>query len=108
MSSVCLCAEGCENRLVVVVERSPYSSVVEHPLSKRKVGSSILPGGNVDAHMPTTLDLGAPTPALLLERVTTTVAYLRIRQSASHRFRPTHFSIRAISRVVDRSVSSGV
>ena len=25
--------------------RSPYSSVVEHPLSKRKVGSSILPGG---------------------------------------------------------------
>ena len=24
---------------------SPYSSVVEHPLSKRKVGSSILPGG---------------------------------------------------------------
>jgi hypothetical protein len=25
--------------------KSPYSSVVEHPLSKRKVGSSILPGG---------------------------------------------------------------
>lgn len=25
---------------------SPYSSVVEHPLSKRKVGSSILPGGS--------------------------------------------------------------
>ncbi|KAK1929150.1 hypothetical protein P3T76_015443 [Phytophthora citrophthora] len=26
---------------------SPYSSVVEHPLSKRKVGSSILPGGKL-------------------------------------------------------------
>ncbi|KAK1929151.1 hypothetical protein P3T76_015444 [Phytophthora citrophthora] len=25
----------------------PYSSVVEHPLSKRKVGSSILPGGKL-------------------------------------------------------------
>ena len=30
---------------VVGVCKSPYSSVVEHPLSKRKVGSSILPGG---------------------------------------------------------------
>ena len=29
--------------------KSPYSSVVEHPLSKRKVGSSILPGGNKPA-----------------------------------------------------------
>ena len=28
---------------------SPYSSVVEHPLSKRKVGSSILPGGKYHA-----------------------------------------------------------
>jgi hypothetical protein len=36
----------CEKVLCVVLCKSPYSSVVEHPLSKRKVGSSILPGGN--------------------------------------------------------------
>ena len=36
--------------VVVVVERSSYSSVTEHPLSKWKVGSSILPRGNVDSH----------------------------------------------------------
>ena len=41
--------EASEKWLVVVVERSPYSSVVEHPLSKRKVGSSILPGGKYHA-----------------------------------------------------------
>ena len=35
--------ENC--RLRSVVRAGPYSSVVEHPLSKRKVGSSILPGG---------------------------------------------------------------
>ncbi len=31
----------------VLCRLSPYSSVVEHPLSKRKVGSSILPGGKL-------------------------------------------------------------
>ena len=36
---------GCEEMACVCGVRSPYSSVVEHPLSKRKVGSSILPGG---------------------------------------------------------------
>ena len=36
---VCLCV------CAAVDDTSPYSSVVEHPLSKRKVGSSILPGG---------------------------------------------------------------
>ena len=36
--------------VVLVVERSSYSSVTEHPLSKWKVGSSILPRGNVDTH----------------------------------------------------------
>ncbi|KAK1929152.1 hypothetical protein P3T76_015445 [Phytophthora citrophthora] len=33
--------------VVFVCCKSPYSSVVEHPLSKRKVGSSILPGGKL-------------------------------------------------------------
>ena len=45
---VCLFLRFCvfENcRLRSVVRAGPYSSVVEHPLSKRKVGSSILPGG---------------------------------------------------------------
>ncbi len=36
---------GEENAVGLLFRKSPYSSVVEHPLSKRKVGSSILPGG---------------------------------------------------------------
>ena len=45
VSDLCLFGrfEKCE---LYLVDSSPYSSVVEHPLSKRKVGSSILPGGN--------------------------------------------------------------
>ena len=37
--------EGGEKVVAAFGCKSPYSSVVEHPLSKRKVGSSILPGG---------------------------------------------------------------
>ena len=50
----------------------------------------------------------ASTPTLLLERVAKTVAYLRVRQSASHTVLPTHRSIRAISRVVGRYVSFSI
>ena len=39
----------CEKVCAASGCKSPYSSVVEHPLSKRKVGSSILPGGNKPA-----------------------------------------------------------
>ena len=42
---------GCEVKVCGSGVRSPYSSVVEHPLSKRKVGSSILPGG-IDIRRP--------------------------------------------------------
>ena len=44
---------GCEVTACACGVRSPYSSVVEHPLSKRKVGSSILPGG-IDIRRPRT------------------------------------------------------
>ena len=54
---MCVCC-GTQNKVCVgwclvcvfvfvFVDVSPYSSVVEHPLSKRKVGSSILPGGKL-------------------------------------------------------------
>jgi hypothetical protein len=49
----------------VVVRASPYSSVVEHPLSKRKVGSSILPGGNLLARKPNAFATYLPTDRLL-------------------------------------------
>jgi len=42
-----VCVLWCGKVSVLVCCKSPYSSVVEHPLSKRKVGSSILPGGKL-------------------------------------------------------------
>ena len=53
---LCVARGACDGELFVLGGRqkmsvavnvgSPYSSVVEHPLSKRKVGNSILPGGS--------------------------------------------------------------
>ena len=88
-----VCNEVCEKQLVVVVERILYRSVVEHPLSKRKVVSSILPGGNVDTHK---CESGRIDTTFVARESRDPVAYLRILRSALYRFRPSDRSIRAI------------